>query len=151
MKIQVKIEDRVFEVEVGDLSARPILATVEGETFEVWPQETQQQPTAQPAVQPTTPVIRPVSKLTTQTVPITPNGAKAANMDTSGVLAPLPGVIVNIAVQSGATVSVGQELCTLEAMKMKNTIRASRDGQIAAIHISVGQTVKHKQKLMDFA
>jgi hypothetical protein len=39
MKISVKIEDKTYEVQVGDLNARPIPAEVEGEVFEVWPEE----------------------------------------------------------------------------------------------------------------
>ncbi|RPI93701.1 MAG: acetyl-CoA carboxylase biotin carboxyl carrier protein subunit, partial [Chloroflexi bacterium] len=38
MKLTVKIQDRSFEVEIEDLSARPIVATVEGERFEIWPE-----------------------------------------------------------------------------------------------------------------
>ena len=38
MKVTVKINDRSFEVEITDLYARPIVATVEGERFEVWPE-----------------------------------------------------------------------------------------------------------------
>ena len=36
MKLRVKVGDQSFDVEVGDVNARPILAKVEGETFEVW-------------------------------------------------------------------------------------------------------------------
>jgi len=38
MKLKVQIEGQVFEVEVDDLDARPIVATVDGERFEVWPE-----------------------------------------------------------------------------------------------------------------
>ncbi len=76
----------------------------------------------------------------------------SANSNSSKVVrAPIPGVIVSVAVQPGATVSVGQELCMLEAMKMKNIIRATRSGQIAAVHVSVGQAVKHHDVLMEYA
>ena len=40
MKYTVKIEGRVFTVEIGDLQERPIRAVVGGETFEVWPEQT---------------------------------------------------------------------------------------------------------------
>ena len=42
MKLNVKIKDQTFEVEIADLNARPILATVDGETFEVYPDEAAQ-------------------------------------------------------------------------------------------------------------
>jgi biotin carboxyl carrier protein len=48
-------------------------------------------------------------------------------------------------------VVAGQELCVLEAMKMKNTIRASRDGEISKVHITVGQHVKHHDILVEYA
>jgi biotin carboxyl carrier protein len=66
------------------------------------------------------------------------------------VRAPIPGVIVSLAIEPGTTVSTGQELCVLEAMKMKNSIRAARAGQIAAIHVTPGQAVKHRDVLMEF-
>jgi biotin carboxyl carrier protein len=67
------------------------------------------------------------------------------------VKAPIPGVITAILVQSGTEVSVGQELCKLEAMKMNNSIRSSRAGKIATIHVSIGQHVKHNDALIEFA
>ena len=51
----------------------------------------------------------------------------------------------------GDTVETGQVLCTLEAMKMNNAIRASRDGTIARIHVAPGDHVKHGQPLMEFS
>lgn len=67
------------------------------------------------------------------------------------VLAPLPGVIVAIHVKPGTEVAHGQELCIIEAMKMKNVIRATRSGTIAAINVTLNQHVKHHDVLMEFA
>jgi biotin carboxyl carrier protein len=39
----------------------------------------------------------------------------------------------------------------LEAMKMKNAIRAPRDGQIAVVRAALGQHVKHHEILMEYA
>ncbi len=55
----------------------------------------------------------------------------------------MPGSILAILVEVGDSVSAGQELCSLEAMKMKNAIRTSRDGVIATIKVAVGQSVAH--------
>ena len=41
MKLIVKVENQSFEVEVGDIHARPIIATIDGEAFEVWPEDVQ--------------------------------------------------------------------------------------------------------------
>ena len=39
MKIKVKIENQQYEVEIEDISARPVIAHVEGQAFEIWPEE----------------------------------------------------------------------------------------------------------------
>ncbi len=59
-------------------------------------------------------------------------------------------MIVAIAVKPGDAVKPGQELLTLEAMKMKNAIRANRDGVVAAVLVAVGDHVKHGQALVEF-
>ena len=41
MKLIVKVENQSFEVEVGDIHARPIIATIDNEPFEVWPEDVQ--------------------------------------------------------------------------------------------------------------
>jgi len=45
-------------------------------------------------------------------------------------------------------VTVGQELCVLEAMKMNNPIRSTANGTVTAIHISVGQQIQHGAPLL---
>jgi biotin carboxyl carrier protein len=47
-------------------------------------------------------------------------------------------------------VSAGQEVCTLEAMKMKNAIRSPREGVVAAVEAQVGQKVAHGAVLVTF-
>ena len=65
--------------------------------------------------------------------------------------APIPGVIVSIAVKPGDAVEVGQELCVLEAMKMKNAIRAPRAGTIGKILAAMGEHVQHHDLLIEYA
>jgi len=66
------------------------------------------------------------------------------------VLAPIPGVIFLITVEMGDEVLSGQELCVLEAMKMKNVIRAPRDGVIAEVLVSNGQQINQGDVLVKF-
>ncbi len=58
------------------------------------------------------------------------------------VTAPMPGKILGIKVNAGDTVSKGQVLLVLEAMKMENEIVAPQDGTVAGIHVSVGSAVE---------
>jgi biotin carboxyl carrier protein len=74
-----------------------------------------------------------------------------AKEDAKAVYAPIPGVIIAVSVEPGVKVEVGQEICILEAMKMKNIIRAPRDGEIAAVRVTAGQHVKHHDLLVEFA
>ena len=53
-------------------------------------------------------------------------------------------------IDDGPPVEMGQPVCTIEAMKMKNTIRADRSGIVTSVPISLGQSVKHKQVLVEF-
>jgi biotin carboxyl carrier protein len=143
MKLIVKVETQSFEVEVGDIHARPIVATIDGEPFEVWPEDVQ---LVKPAIQ-----VGQVASLPSAPQPAASKAAPAA--PTSGaksVPAPLPGAVVVISVKPGDVVEYGQELCTIEAMKMKNVIRASRAGTIGAVHVALNQHVKHHDPLLEF-
>ncbi len=62
----------------------------------------------------------------------------------------IPGLIFLIKVQEGEKVVPGQELCILEAMKMKNVIRAPRAGRIAAVKVNNGQQVAEGDVLVEF-
>ena len=75
--------------------------------------------------------------------------APAAGAET--VTAPIPGVIQEVKVQAGQSVKKGDVLFVLEAMKMKNNITAMRDGKVATVNVSKGDTVTHGQALMSYA
>ena len=62
----------------------------------------------------------------------------------------MPGVVLSISVAAGQSVARGQELCVLEAMKMKNSLKSPRAGVIAEIKASAGQTVGHGDVLLVF-
>jgi pyruvate carboxylase subunit B len=55
--------------------------------------------------------------------------------------APMPGLVVRVAVQSGDVVIAGQGLVVMEAMKMENELRASSPGRVKAVHVQPGTAV----------
>mgnify|MGYP002631192244 FL=1 len=65
--------------------------------------------------------------------PETPRRRKADPANPSHVAATMPGMVVNVAVQSGNAVVKGQKLLMLEAMKMQTIVAAERDGIIAEV------------------
>ncbi len=58
------------------------------------------------------------------------------------VRAAMPGKIVAVLVEAGATVTRGQGLLVIEAMKMENEVTAPRDGTVQEIRVQPGQTVE---------
>ena len=53
----------------------------------------------------------------------------------------MPGIVREIRVAAGDTVTKGQPLCILEAMKMQNEVRADADGTVSEVHVAVGAAV----------
>lgn len=62
----------------------------------------------------------------------------------------IPGIVKNINVKKGQTVSEGDVLLTLEAMKMKNAVASHFRGKIKEIYISAGDMVLKDQTLIEF-
>ena len=57
------------------------------------------------------------------------------------ILAPMPGKVVRVLVKPGSTVTPGQGLLVVEAMKMQNEIKSPKEGKVERIGVSEGQTV----------
>jgi biotin carboxyl carrier protein len=56
--------------------------------------------------------------------------------------APMPGKVVRVPVAVGESVRARQPVMVVEAMKMENELRASRDGTVAEIHVREGMSVE---------
>jgi pyruvate carboxylase len=65
--------------------------------------------------------------------------------------APMPGMIVTVAVKVGQAVKAGDPLVSIEAMKMESQIRAERDGSIRAIQVKSGDVVAAHDLLLELA
>lgn len=68
--------------------------------------------------------------------------APAGKQGAVKINAPMPGKILAVKLQAGASVKKGDVILILEAMKMENEIVASEDGNVASINVAVGQTVE---------
>jgi len=66
------------------------------------------------------------------------------------LLCPMPGLVVSLAVAEGDTVEEGQTLCTVEAMKMENVLRAERHGTVARINAGEGASLAVDDVIMEF-
>jgi biotin carboxyl carrier protein len=74
-----------------------------------------------------------------------------ANAKISELKAPMPGLVLQVLVEAGATVQKGDNLFILEAMKMENIIKAPADTVIGAVKIKPGDKVEKGQILLHFA
>jgi len=71
--------------------------------------------------------------------------------DTSKMLlCPMPGLIVKVDVVEGEEVQEGQALCTVEAMKMENILRAEKKGVVAKINAAAGDSLQVDDVIMEF-
>ena len=129
-----KINGNLYNVVIGDIEENIAHVEVNGTHYTV---EMEKKPKSAPAPKP---VARPAAK--PAAAPAAAPAAKpAAGGAKSGVKSPLPGVILDIKVNVGDAVKKGQTIIILEAMKMENSINADKDGKIAAINVSKGESV----------
>ena len=71
--------------------------------------------------------------------------------DTSKMLlCPMPGLVVKIDVEVGQEVQEGQALCTIEAMKMENILRAEKKGTVAKINAGPGDSLAVDEVIIEF-
>ena len=161
-KVRVRIDERWYEVEVGDLDINPISVTVDGVKVEVdtqligrslglsgvdaSPQPPQQTlPPAAPSPPPTPipkPKPRPQREAATPAPVRAPSAIKAFR-------SPMPGVILSVAVSEGDQVVTGDEVCVLEAMKMQQVLRADWTGIVKTVYVRAGQQVLDGDAIVD--
>ena len=73
---------------------------------------------------------------------------KADLNDPLQIPAPMPGLVVAVAVQAGDRVTQGQKLLTMEAMKMETTLYADMEGQVAELLVKPGAQVETGELLL---
>lgn len=64
------------------------------------------------------------------------------------LLAPMPGLVIDIPAKEGQEVKEGDVLIILESMKMQNELRAPRDGKVSRIQAQLNDNVERKQALL---
>ncbi|SUB56618.1 biotin/lipoyl-containing protein [Peptoniphilus lacrimalis] len=131
MKYQVKVDGKIFEVEVekvggGYQSLTPGSLNAAG-AFQPQAQPVQQQAQPAPAAAPAAPAAAPAP------------AASGSGAD-GEVVSPMPGKILKVIADNGAHVEAGDVILILEAMKMENEIVAPIAGTVS-LSVSVGQTV----------
>ena len=142
MKYKLTVNNQTYDVEIENINARPVVVTVDGQRFEIMPEAGNQ------------PQVKTEALPKVELKPAAMNPVSVANQPIGGnssLNAPLPGTVVELFVKPGDVVEAGQVMLVIEAMKMKNSIRSTRSGTIEKVLVNQGQSVAHKQALVEFA
>ena len=139
--VRIKVGERWYTVEIGDLSHSPVEVIVEGETFQVEVEGLSAQPPAKPRRG------RPFSP----SIATPPPQIPSAQSDSSDKIlrSPMPGRVISILVRPGEQVAAGDEVCVVEAMKMEQSIRANQNGVIKTIHVQPMDSVSTNDPLIE--
>ena len=66
------------------------------------------------------------------------------------VLSPMPGLLVEVAVQVGQKVQAGERVAVIEAMKMENVLFAAADGVVGKVLATKGESLTVDQAIVEF-
>ena len=140
-RLRVRVGDNWYNVEVGDLDRSPVSVTVEGESFAVEVEGLPSQARARPRrVRGETPGIM---------VPPPASRINPTSADGNVIRSPMPGRVISIMVRPGESVSVGQEVCVVEAMKMEQSIRSPQNGVVKEIRVQPMDSVRTNDPLIE--
>ena len=126
MKLNIKIDDKTYEVEVE---------AAEPESPAAVPHNLASAPPRVPAVAP----------------PAAPPAESKPENEQKVCRSPVSGIVVRVAAQVGQSLQPGDILLVLEAMKMETNITAPSAGKLAAIRVNQGDSVQAGQVVAEFA
>lgn len=148
-KVELEINGQPFTVVINEMTAYKATMTVNNRTYQVGlkdlgiDQVSDIKPKMAVAHEATQPSVTP-----TGSAPAAQLHRPKSVVESSAVVAPLPGLIQKIFVNAGDSVRAGQHVLIMEAMKMENEIQTSRDGVIKEIKVKIGDSVNEGDVLI---
>lgn len=158
----LNISDKEFVLDVQELAADRFEVIVGGETYEVALSSDENlaeaviTPAFDPGAHARVAASHSVARAAPKAVAAAPaaSSAPAARPAVGGgkgsLTAPMPGTILEVNVKAGDTVTRGQQVAILDAMKMHNVIGAPRAGTVAEVYVAAGQAVNHGDAIIKF-
>jgi biotin carboxyl carrier protein len=144
-RYKFKINGNSYDVKIDSIEDNQAIVDVNGVSFEV---ELEKKST----VAKTPKLVRSVAVPTTDSSESTAKTSSPSAPKGGGTIkSPLPGVILKVHVKVGDKVNLSQELITLEAMKMENSIQADKAGVVQTIHFIAGESVMEGDVLLTIA
>lgn len=156
MRYQLKIDDKQFAVEIGEIVSGCVQVNVNGRPYSVslgesaapTPEAATPRPSPRPALQ-QAPVVPKVAAVAPKAP--TPPPRPVSVSDTGTVAAPIPGLIVKLNVAVGDSVTAGQTVVIMEAMKMENNLTCAVSGTVQEIRVQKGSEVATGDVIMIIA
>lgn len=142
-KYKFKINGNSYDTEIINIEDNIAEIEINGTTYKVEvDKELKQQKTPK--------LVRPVAVPSTDSHPSVAKTSNPSSPKGVGTIkSPLPGTILEMFVKEGDTVSVGQKLLMLEAMKMENNIESDKAGKIISIKKQKGDSVMEGDILIE--
>jgi biotin carboxyl carrier protein len=144
----VSIGDRAFTIDVQETAADRFRVSVDGMTFEATLRGDEDLPGGAISpeiptteIHPATGHVTPVAVLPPADRRTVPPGGRSRRAQHDVLTAPIPGVVLEVFVAPGDSLRRGDPILVLEAMKMRNTIRAPRDAIVLEVPVEAGQPV----------
>ncbi|HVX69673.1 MAG TPA: biotin carboxylase N-terminal domain-containing protein [Mycobacteriales bacterium] len=129
--VEVAVDDEAVEVDIHSVRAELVDATVDGVR--------RRYAVAVGASGATVDVDSPLGASSFGVVPRFEDPSH--HVAAGSLVAPMPGSVVRVLVQSGASVTKGDPLIVLEAMKMEHTVASPADGTVSEVRVQAGQQV----------
>jgi len=147
MNYKIAIGEKKFDVQVGEIRDGLAQVSVNQKPFEVKIENYAEimPSAAAPAAPKPAPAPRPI---TVASAPASKSAPVTASAGGNVINAPISGLIVNVMVKAGDTVTVGQVVATLEAMKMENSIVTHVAGTVKEVRAQKGSEVATGDVLM---
>ena len=147
---ELKVGGTDYKVDIDRFNGRQATVRVNGQAYQVDVKQPPQAGFPGPRVAPPPPASGSMTSAPAPS-PATPEApiAPSASVPVGGqVLAPMPGLILDIMISAGDHVNAGLPIIKIEAMKMENIIPAPCDGVIKEIRVNKGDTVATDDVLM---
>jgi len=136
-ELKLDISGKEYTVGIEEFGSTHAVITVDGKKYNVGlkdlGEELKIETVQRSGSAPSAAVVQPVKP--------SPSSTGSSGSGSHEVLAPLPGLILNVLAKVGDSVRTGQKLMIMEAMKMENDINATRDGKIKAINVHNGDNI----------
>lgn len=148
-KYVLEIGDKEYTAEIKGITTEEVDIVVNGAPYKVklksFGREKETVPKIE-RVERRAPLDTPAARVSQKPAPAAETGAHGEI-----VKAPLPGLIMDIKTNEGDTVKAGQNLVTMEAMKMENQVEAYHDGTVKKVFVNKGDSVAEGDPLVEIA